>query len=98
MISIGLVADPDLPAEIAEDLASQLPEVLRQRVDAGIRWETTVHRERLPVRERPKALIKKLRECREREGWDLAICLTDLPLQADGRPVVFEASPDQGVG
>ncbi len=57
-----------------------------------------VRREPLPVRERPKALIKTIRQWLESERWDLAICLTDLPLQADGRPVVAEASPDQGVG
>jgi hypothetical protein len=38
VISIGLIADPDLPAEIAEDLAGQLPGLLADKVDAETRW------------------------------------------------------------
>jgi hypothetical protein len=73
VISIGLIADPDLPAEIAEDLADQLPGLLAEKVDAETRWVVSVRREPLPVRERPKALIKTIRQWLESERWDLAI-------------------------
>jgi hypothetical protein len=94
LICIGLVADPDLPAEIAHDIADQLPERLSDRVDSSVRWKISERREPLPVRRRPSALLEKVSALLEREGWDLAICLTDLPLQVEGRPVVAEASRD----
>jgi hypothetical protein len=31
------------------------------------------------------------------EGWDLAICLTDLPLRIGRRPVIADASAAHGV-
>jgi hypothetical protein len=40
-VSIGLIADPDLLAEIAADLADELPELLRDQVDAEIKWEVS---------------------------------------------------------
>jgi hypothetical protein len=97
-IVIGLIADPELPAEIAEDLADKLPELLAGQVNADVQWRVVTRHEPLPVRQRPKALIGTVREVLKREHWDLAICITDLPLQVDGRPVVAEASPDQGIG
>lgn len=97
-IAIGLIADTELPSEIAEDLADKLPELLAGQVNADVQWRVMTRREPLPVRQRPKALIGTVREVLKREHWDLAICITDLPLQVDGRPVVAEASPDQGIG
>jgi hypothetical protein len=98
VIAIALVADPDLPSEIADDLATELPELLRDQIDARIGWEVSVRHRPLPVRKRTRSLIKEIGEWLEGEQRDIAICLTDLPLQADGRPVVAEASPDLRVG
>ena len=41
-----------------------------------------------------------LEECRQKmlsEGWDLAICLTDLPVYRDGRLVAADVSGQRGV-
>jgi hypothetical protein len=98
VVSIGLVADPELPTEIAKDLAEQLPELLRDRIDAQTGWVVSVRREPLPVHQRPRGLIEAISRLLESEDWDLSICLTDLPLQVDGRSVVAEASLDRHVG
>lgn len=37
-ITVGLLADPDLPADLAEELARDLPGVLAERVRAGVSW------------------------------------------------------------
>jgi hypothetical protein len=42
--------------------------------------------------------MQTVREWLENEHWDVAICLTDLPLQSDGRPVVAAADADHRVG
>ena len=42
-----------------------------------------------------------LDECREKmlsEGWDLALCLTDLPVYRGGRLVAADVSSERGVG
>jgi hypothetical protein len=39
---LGLLADPDLPAELAEGLAGELPGLLRERVDDRVAWEVRV--------------------------------------------------------
>jgi len=43
-------------------------------------------------------MIDMARERMLREGWDLAICITDLPLRINRRPVVADASATHGVG
>lgn len=95
---IGLLADPGLPAEIAEQLAEELPEMLADKPRAGIRYSFTVVSETLRRRgdARGERLIDLVAEWREREGWDFAICLTDLPMHKDGRPLVAELSRAAG--
>ncbi len=42
-------------------------------------------------------MIDRARERMQREGWHLAICLTDLPLRNGRRPVIADASAMHGV-
>lgn len=41
-VSLGLIPAPDIPEKIARELASQLPELLTNRVDGDVRWEVPV--------------------------------------------------------
>jgi len=34
-VTLGLIPAPDIPEKIAEELASELPDLLRSRVDGG---------------------------------------------------------------
>jgi hypothetical protein len=36
-VTLGLIPAPDIPEKIAEELASELPDLLRSRVDGGSR-------------------------------------------------------------
>src|SRR5215216_5154911 len=85
-VSLGLIPAPDIPEKIARELASQLPELLTNRVDGDVGWEVPVVVDPLTGTDREAPEI--LDECRERmlrEGWDLAVCLTDLPVYRGGR-------------
>jgi hypothetical protein len=97
-VSLGLIPAPDIPEKIARELASQLPELLTNRVDGDVGWEVPVVVDPLTGTDREAPEI--LDVCRERmlgEGWDLAVCLTDLPVYRDGTLVVADVSAKRGV-
>jgi hypothetical protein len=97
---LGLIAAPGLPAELAEQLAEDLPEHLSARVGGEVSWSVfVVTDERLadPARGGIET-IDLGRERMLREGWDLAVCISDLPLRIGRRPVVAHASAMHRVG
>ncbi|MEN3268095.1 hypothetical protein [Pseudonocardia sp.] len=95
---VGLLADPGLPTEIAEQVAEELPNMLADQPRDGMRYTFTVVSETLRRHgdSRGERLIDVAAKRRAREGWDIAICLTDLPVHKDGRPVVAELSREAG--
>jgi len=97
-VTLGLIPAPDIPEKIAKEIAEELPELLGGRVGATVSWEVPVVVDPLTGsgREAPEILDG----CRERmlsEGWDLAICLTDLPVYRGGQLVVADVSGQREV-
>jgi hypothetical protein len=92
-LTLGLIPAPDIPEKIAKELASELPELLARRVDATVSWDVPVVVDPLTGsgRDAP-AILDVCRERMLREGWDLAICLTDLPVYRGGRLVAADVS------
>ena len=90
-VVVGLLADPDLPAELAERLAGELPELLAERLDDQVPWQIRVECERFDLADEER-ILAVARESRAREGWDLVVCLTDLPRRSGLRPILAEAS------
>ena len=81
-ITLGILADPDLPAVIARNLVDELPEVLARHVSNDVNWRiATVTETRLDQAGSGVEIIDLARKWKLREGWDLVICLTDLPLR-----------------
>ena len=98
-VTLGLIPAPDIPEKIATELASELPELLAQRVDGSVSWEVAVLVDPLTGTDMEAPEI--LDECRERmlaEDWDLAVCLTDLPVYRGGTLVAADVSAKRGVG
>src|SRR5918995_129544 len=97
-VTLGLMPAPDIPETMARELAPQLPKLLENRVDGDVSWEVPVVVDPLTGTDREAPEI--LDVCRERmlgEGWDLAICLTDLPVYRDGTLVAADVSAKRGV-
>ncbi|HEY2522578.1 MAG TPA: hypothetical protein VGJ19_20880 [Streptosporangiaceae bacterium] len=94
-IVVGLVATPpDYPARVAAQLTAELADRLAERVHADVRW--TVREgwgEVAPRRDGGvEALLDDLARRRIDDRWDVAICLTDLPLHTDRVPLVAQTS------
>ncbi|MGC4790589.1 hypothetical protein ACLQ22_22510 [Micromonospora sp. DT178] len=94
-IVVGLVATPpDHPARVAARLTVELADRLAERVDAGVRW--TVREgwgEVAPRRDGGvEALLDDVAQRRTDDRWDVAICLTDLPLYIERAPLVAQTS------
>jgi hypothetical protein len=98
-VTLGLIPAPDIPEKIANEIAPGLPGLLRRHVDDRVSWDVSVFVDPLTGtdREAPE-ILDVCRERAQREGWDLAVCLTDLPVYRSGRLVVADASAQRGVG
>ena len=95
VVTIGLVATPpDHPARVAERLTRELPGLLAARVDRDVRWEVRSGWGQVTPRRDggADALLDDVARRREECGWDVAVCLTDLPLHSDRQPLVAQAS------
>src|SRR4029453_9822412 len=94
-IVVGLVATPpDYPARVAARLTAELGGRLAERGDAGLGWvvregwgEVTPRRDG-----GVEALLDDLASRRADDRWDVAICLTDLPLHTERVPLVAQTS------
>jgi hypothetical protein len=98
-IRLGLIATPGVAHDLARDLASELPEALHSEASSAVEWEVPVVADAFAADARLSGvtMIDRARERMQREGWHLAVCVTDLPLRNGGRPVIADASAMHGV-
>jgi hypothetical protein len=96
-VAVGLISAPGAATQIASNLTDDLHAELSLHLPT-VRWlvptvvDALVH----PPAD-DAALVAAARDRLLKEGWDLVVCLTDLPLKAHRRPVVAHASPLHGV-
>jgi hypothetical protein len=96
-LRIGIEAEPQLRG-LAEQLAAELGEELGQRF-SEIEWSVELGRSSFKdPQARIAELVREARRMMLERGWDLVICLTDIPmLRDDGRPLIAHASATDGV-
>src|SRR3954447_24687532 len=87
---VGLLADPNLPGELATRLAEGLPQVLAARLEAPRTWEVETVVEPFEANDRGERALDRARERVRRTRWDVAVCLTDVPAKSSGVPVVAQ--------
>ena len=96
-VVVGLVAAPGAAMDVADELAADLAGGLRER-HPEVAWDVRVVEDGLV---QPPAddteIVAAARTRLLAEEWDLAVCVTDLPLTVDRRTVVAHASPVHGV-
>src|ERR1700689_3732763 len=96
-IVVGLLASPGPASELTESLLPEIAGRLPERLP-GVRWRLEFVSDRLV--EPPtdlSALIAAGRRMLLERGWQLAVCVTDLPLQTARRPVIAHVSTTHGV-
>jgi hypothetical protein len=96
-LTLGVVAAPGLPADMAPDLAADLRAELSQTYPQ-LTWRVPVVPDALVS---PPALLPDVIDAGRRkllsERWDMALCLTDLPLPSAGRTVAGHVSVSHSV-
>src|SRR6202789_3534201 len=96
-IVVGLLASPGPASELTESLLAEIGGRLPERLP-GVRWRLEFVSDRLV--EPPtdlSAIISAGRPMLLDRGWNLAVCVTDLPLQTARRPVIAHVSTTHGV-
>ncbi|MDD7968113.1 GtrA domain-containing protein [Actinomycetospora lemnae] len=95
---VGLLADPDTPAELAAKLAEDLPDELAAQVDGEITWDvrTMTHPVTASVQD-PEEVLRAVADQTSHTDWDIGIYLTDLPMQHGERPILVDLDHDRRV-
>lgn len=91
-VVVGILADPNLPAAVAGQLAEDLPRALADRVSDQVRWTVATVREPFEIATSHDRVIDKARARVTDTGWDVALCLTDLPVESGNGVVVADVS------
>lgn len=79
-MAVGLIAPDLITVRLADKVAATLPDLLAERVDSTKPWVVTVVADPLVGAGDALDMWDEAECMRRREAWDLAICLTDLPL------------------
>lgn len=96
---LGVLTDPEAPEKIAHRLADRLPDLIPDRLGDERDWSVQVVRDPVAAgRGSGEEILKATDEQRTQQGWDYAVCITDLPLRFDHRPVLADIGIDNGIG
>jgi hypothetical protein len=95
---VGLLADPDTPAEVAAKLVDTLPDVLAAQVDDEITWDvrTMTHPVTASVQD-PEEVLGAVADKTADTDWDIGVYLTDLPMQHGEQPILADVDDDRHV-
>lgn len=97
-VTIGIIPAPDLPATIAEPMKDDLPEAFHSIIDDQVEWNVEIEVSPLTgAAEKVKDIVDEAKKLLERNNWDYAICLTDLPIFSRKRVVLADANVTDGV-
>lgn len=97
-VDIGILADPELPTELAEGLAQRLPEYLERSISRDVLWKIHCQTRSLQVNEQGNIpFIDVAAQILPEQGWDILLCVTDLPRRVGNMPVLADVSTEHRV-
>ena len=97
-VTLGLVPAPELPEMFGRELATELPELLREHVDGDVSWEVSALVDSLTGTDlKSPELLDACQERLHTEGWDIAVCLTDLSVYRNGNLIVADTSAERKI-
>ncbi|WP_017613882.1 hypothetical protein [Nocardiopsis salina] len=87
-----------MPVLIGEQLAEDLPQLLTDQLDSEQPWDAQVLRERLPPSDSHHTAMMELAEDKMAEhGWDMVVCVTDLPMRSGKRAIMADMNSSRRV-
>ncbi|MPV38035.1 hypothetical protein [Georgenia subflava] len=94
-VTVGLIADPGLPEQVAEHLAGDLGRELARDFEGSATWRIEISRGTLPLTAAGDIpLVEHAPRLLEDHGWDAVVYLTDLPRRHDTEPMLAEVGPE----
>lgn len=98
-VTVALVVAPEIPEQIAGELADELPDLLSQYLDDRVCWTIPVIADPLMSSEQDESgILDMCQNWREQNDWDYAISLTDLPIYRERQIVVADVSAARKIG
>lgn len=95
-LTVGIIADPGLPLEMAWELRAWLPGRLSSMI-ADVFWDIEVERLSLPLDEDGGVKLNaNAGTIRGQRGWDYLVYLTDLPKYIEDDPLLATVNADYG--
>jgi hypothetical protein len=91
-VSLGVLAARDVNRDHGPWLTRDLAKRLASDVEGSLRWDVEVADETFTLDQSLEEILETGRERMRKEGWELVICLIDLPVYSEGRPLVAEVN------
>lgn len=90
-LTLGLVPSPDHCEKIASRIKDDLPDALRQKTDLDVDWSIEVETDPLTgANVHIEKMLDEINNRKDRQEWDYAIALIDLPVRKDGDSIISE--------
>ncbi|GAA2364767.1 hypothetical protein GCM10009854_50370 [Saccharopolyspora halophila] len=94
---LGLVTDPDMPTQSANETAQRVVDWLEE--ETGEQWAVEVVSDPVTAGHPDSdQILRAVAKHRERNDWRFAICVTDLPLLLRKGILLADVSTERGVG
>src|SRR5699024_10499255 len=98
-ITIGLIPSPDVSQKLVDKIIDKLKINIAKKLDKNIDWQLEVKVNRLVgAAEYVNETIQKVSEMKERNNWDYAVSINDLPSISEGKVVISDIGTKDGVG
>jgi hypothetical protein len=97
-VSVGLLADPDLPTDLGRRLADELPGVLTDRVSREVTWRVELLTDPFEAATGYERVYDLAVQRVRGTAWDIALCITDLPVRTTDGVVLADVSRQDRVG
>lgn len=97
-VVVGLVADPGLPDKAVRAVVGEVCEQLTQKLGSSVAWDLQVRTDTLTLNDEGTLdLLGDAPAILKDAGWDMMVCVTELPRRVHNKPVSFDLSAARGV-
>lgn len=98
-IKIGLIAAPGFATDITKNIEKAFKKMLRENISTNIDWELKIQINSVTgSAEHVHKCVDFANKIKEKNDWDYAICITDLPSMSNAKTVVSDLSSENKTG